>query len=295
MKHIQLIPAKFHLILFIFLGINSFVSAQTETNPNVLVYDVVYMKDGRVLKGEIIIFEEKDGDITFKDIYGRKYSIKREEYNYFVEDKRFLINKNDTLVIRPRKEKELEISLGFNAAYLNASEDFKADDYYLHAYTSTVHFTPICFKFGIGKYINRQNFIGLSADVALATEIKSYFNVGLKYVHQYDAYKRNVSFYIPVELLFNNLNMSSGYQVNDPAYTSESYSKTFEVTHSFQSLGLNLGQGVSFILNNKKSVSMELSLFKNYVISHGYEDLNRAGPKGDFNFNGMKFTFFYNI
>ncbi len=40
------------------------------------------MKDGRVLKGEILIFQETDGDITFKDLNGRKYSITREEYRY---------------------------------------------------------------------------------------------------------------------------------------------------------------------------------------------------------------------
>ena len=36
------------------------------TEENIYNYDLVYMKNNTILKGEIIIFEEADGDITFK-------------------------------------------------------------------------------------------------------------------------------------------------------------------------------------------------------------------------------------
>ena len=89
------------------------------------------MKDGRVLRGQILIFEEKDGDLTFQDIYGRKYSITREEYKYF-EENQFVKerkSKNDTIV-KVRKENQFEFSIGLTYGSYVPTTIFKSDDYY---------------------------------------------------------------------------------------------------------------------------------------------------------------------
>ena len=78
----QIFEVKKSMLAFAFSFIALSVFAQPNTTPPNTV-DIIYMKDGRILRGQILIFEEKDGDITFQDIYGRKYSITREEYNYF--------------------------------------------------------------------------------------------------------------------------------------------------------------------------------------------------------------------
>lgn len=287
-KLLSLLPA----LCLCFLT-QSFFAQENKPPEGVMVYDIIYMKDGRVLKGEILIFEEKDGDITFKDIWGKKYSITREEYNYFVEDKRYYVNKNDTINIRPRKEKEIEINLGFSANYMVVDQQFTPDTNYVHAYSTYNAFLPFCFKLGIGKYINRQNFIGLTADIPFSNGgMNSYMNIGARYFHQYDAYKRNLSFYIPVEFSFNTLSFSGNYQ----KYGTPDWDIQNETAnHKMTSIGFSLGQGVSYILNNKKSVSVELIFTKNYIQKVTIEDLTRPEPKSKFKSNNFKFALFYNI
>lgn len=272
---------------------SKFHAQENKAPEGVLVYDVVYLKDGRVLKGEILIFEEKDGDITFKDLYGKKYSITREEYTYFVEDKRYFINKNDTLTIRPRKEKEIEINLGFSFNYLVIDQQFTADTNYMFAYNTYNTFVPMCFKLGVGKFLNRQNYVGLSADIPFTSGgANSYFNLTGRYFHQYDAYKRNISFYIPVELGYSRFSFDGMYQ----KLTSTPWSPENETAnHIVSSATFSLGQGVSFILNNKKSVSVELIFIKNYIMSVNYEGLSMTPPTSKYKSNNFKLALFYNI
>lgn len=92
------------------------------------VYDVIYMKDGRVLYGEIINFEMKDGDITFKDRDGKMYSLTRKEYNYFIEDQTYKKKAKDT-IINPRKYNEYEFEVGIAAHYFAYNHSFVKDAY----------------------------------------------------------------------------------------------------------------------------------------------------------------------
>ena len=73
---------KFLFLVFLF---PLFTLGQVSKKP--VVYDVVHLKNGKVLFGEIIEFAQKDGDLTFKDQYNRMYSLSREMYDYFEEDK----------------------------------------------------------------------------------------------------------------------------------------------------------------------------------------------------------------
>ena len=79
------------------------ISSFAQTKPKqVVVYDIVHLKTGKVLYGEIIEFNQKDGDLTFRDNYNRNYSLSREMYDYFEENVTYNKRIRDTLV-RPRK------------------------------------------------------------------------------------------------------------------------------------------------------------------------------------------------
>ncbi len=300
MNHFK--PTSFTLILLLFISCYFSATTFAQENPeNVITYDLVYLKNGQVLKGEILVFEEKDGDITFKDSFGRKYSITREEYDYFVEDKRYFVNKKDTLSIKPRKTNEFEISLGFNLTVAMVNETIKEDNAFHGQNAGGFAYIPTCFQFGLGKYINRQNFIGLSGDFGLIGGVNNYFSFGLRYMYQYDSYKRNVSFYVPLELQFNNINYTSYY------YPKDSVSYDGGLTYyqltvdnissgvSINSINFNVGQGFSFMLNNKKSISLELKLFKSFILSNKFIDLEGNKPKSNYKINGIKLALFYNI
>jgi len=289
------------LLFFTIVCCLSSTSFAQENTENVISYDLVYLKNGKVLKGEILVFEEKDGDITFKDSSGRKYSITREEYDYFVEDKRYFVNKKDTLSIKPRKTTEFELSLGFNGTVAMLKETTKEGNTFLGKdLTGGYAYIPICFQFGVGKYINRQNFVGLSGDFGVLGGPQNYLNFGLRYMYQYDSYKRNVSFYVPVELQFSSIRFDNQYTQKDSVTFDGGvtyYPSTKDVLTdiSINSISFSAGQGFSFMLNNKKSISLELKLFKNFILSQKFIDLETNKPKSDFKINGIKLALFYNI
>ena len=287
------------LLTFTLFGILLSIDSQAQVpDPNIISYDMVYLKNGKVLKGEIIIFEEKDGDITFKDTMGRKYSITREEYNYFVEDVRTYVSLTDTLIINPRKENELELSLGFRTGLINVQDDFIADDYYLNT-TESQSFLPVNLKLGLGKYIDRENFIGLSVEVGLASEIKGVINAGLRYTHQYDAYRKNVAFYIPIEIQYSHMQFNNFYSVNDTIFNPSGIGwetpLDLEVVNTINALTISAGQGFSFIRSDKKSIGVELIIFKSFIMTYESNNSYPEKPKSEFLINGVKLSLLYNL
>lgn len=284
------------LLLFSFLFLGAIhASAQDDETET---YDVIYLKKGGMLKGEILVFEEKDGDITFRDTEGRTYSLSREEYNYFIEDKVFTPRrkKREDREVKPRKESEMEISLGFSTPFLNQSVNLEMTDYYLD-YPFSYFYIPLSFKAGLGKYLNRQNYIGVNAELGFAGETRQYIDIGVKYAYQYDAHKSNVAFYIPIEGAFNSTGITSRLTVNDTVFIDGGWTWPDDkyVDINYQSFRLGIGQGVSFILNNKKSIAMELSLFNHFILSEKFLELEGEAPVMNSRFNGLKFSFFYNL
>ena len=181
-----------------------------QPGPETQVYDIIYMKDGRQLKGEILVFDEEDGDITFRDTEGRVYSITRYQYDYFIEDRVFVVNAQDTVIINPRKVNEAEISLGLVAGYISLDQTVTESSGFL-ADTYSNAFIPVNFKLSVGRYFNRQHYVGFTADLALLGELKTYFNGGLRYLFQYPAYKSNIAFYFPVEVQYGILTANMNY------------------------------------------------------------------------------------
>ena len=153
------------LLVFLFLFVPFLSGAQVTKKP--VVYDVVHLKTGKILFGEILEFNQKDGDLTFRDQYNRMYSLSREMYDYFEEDKIYQKRvKNVDSLVRARKIDELDFHVGLHTLFAGTDPGFKPDDYYLSSNGNGMfYYTPICLSLGLGKYIHRQHYLGLSADL----------------------------------------------------------------------------------------------------------------------------------
>lgn len=121
-----MIRSLFLLFLVVFLQQGSIFAQSKPKKP--VIYDIVHLKTGKVLYGEIIEFDQKDGDLTFKDEYNRKYSLSRQMYDYFEEDVTFQKRMRDTLV-RPRKIDEFDFSIGISQFMAGTDNGFIPDDY----------------------------------------------------------------------------------------------------------------------------------------------------------------------
>ncbi len=221
-------------------------SLQTQAQNEVEAYDQVYMRDGRILKGQIIMFQDSDGDINFKDLDGRTYSITRKQYRFFREDVVY-IKGGDTLVVRQRKEEGFGGSVGF----------------YLGGYSSSLSGgnLPVSLHAAFGKYFSRQLYTGLAFDYGFVEgEISQFFNPKAFIKYQYDAYKKNISSYLIGELGYGYMQgeMAAPYYYNDNFNNLQQH--THVVTQEADYLTLTVGHGLGFILKNSNSISVDLVL-----------------------------------
>lgn len=286
---------KKSLLAFAFCLLAVSIFAQPNTTPPNTV-DIIHMKDGRVLRGQILIFEEKDGDITFQDIYGRKYSITREEYSYF-EENQFVKerkSKNDTIV-KVRKENQLEFSVGLTYGSYAPTITFKPDAYFLQNLNNSSYF-PISLQIGAGKYFNRKNFLGVNLNYALISGGSPTFNTNLRYQFQYDAYKRNTACYIPVEFGYHSLNYSTSFYVSDSIVLSQnSWTQQLNTNVKISSLNLGIGTGFNFMLKNTHSITLEFLIYKYFTMNQKFETLPQGNPNFNLDAVGAKLAVFVNI
>jgi len=268
------------------------VNAQEST---IITRDVVYMKDGRVLTGEILIFQESDGDITFKDEQGRKYSITREEYRYFVEDERVNVSGSDTLIINPRKTNEFEFSAGLSTFVTEVNGQVTPDLPQDLGSFSSPWYIPYNLRLGFGKYFDRTHFVGIRLDYALAG-IDTYLSPAIRYKYQFDGYKKNVAWYIMAELKYEFIqDQFMGVNADTSTIDGEIY---YNIDYAFQkmtSLGIGLSQGVAFILRDKRSISLEFSLFRNNILSSEYLYETELLKFSRWRSSGIGLSLMYNI
>ncbi len=305
------------LITFItVILLNTILHAQNDTIPKeqneiVEIYDVVAVykeiTDGRgrtrnyvsELKGEILNYDTSTGVLTFKDKEGRMYSFKSDEYKYFQYDKEFT-RKVKNFVLRPRKESEFEISTGFRASFINFNDNFSADDYYLSSGGGSTDL-PLSIFLGVGKYFGREHYLGINGEIALTSYGRGYLSTGLRYSFQYDANKGNVAFYLPVELNYFRSRYDQNLQVNDTLVEIQSggtvwqYPSNKNVEYSLSAVSVSLGQGFGFIINNKHSLAIELSLIKYFPFRANFSNLEQQVPNVRFSGNGFRLSFIYNI
>lgn len=256
------------LLVFLFLFVPFLSGAQVTKKP--VVYDVVHLKTGKILFGEILEFNQKDGDLTFRDQYNRMYSLSREMYDYFEEDKIYQKRvKNVDSLVRARKIDELDFHVGLHTLFAGTDPGFKPDDYYLSSNGNGMfYYTPICLSLGLGKYIHRQHYVGLSADLKALGGPAIFSQYNLNYRFQYDAMKNNVARYIPIILSYQNLADNETFQVADltmPPFPS-TMEKTFETNVS--SLNLGIGHGFSFIGKDLHYFNLEILIYKGLFAKH---------------------------
>jgi hypothetical protein len=251
----------------------------------VVVYDIVHLKTGKVLYGEIIEFNQKDGDLTFRDNYNRNYSLSREMYDYFEENVTYSKRIRDTLV-RPRKTDEFSFMLGLTQFAAGTDNGFVADDYYIRSSGNGYFYDlPICLTIGAGKYLSRQHFVGLKADMKLLSSLSQFYSIGANYQFQYDGMKSNVGKYIPIRVNYGVRSSQESVDVQAPTMPpiTNYLPENFDVTMS--SIGLEFGHGFSFIGNNKRSWNLEFCFFKNMVLSQTITTVALGGALPNFNFS----------
>jgi hypothetical protein len=250
---------KFLFLVFLF---PLFTLGQVSKKP--VVYDVVHLKNGKVLFGEIIEFAQKDGDLTFKDQYNRMYSLSREMYDYFEEDKVYQKRiKNVDSLVRPRKIDEFDFHVGLSMLMAGYDQGFIADANYVDNYSNGMYYElPTCLSLGAGKYFHRQHYLGLGLDLTAIGWPSSISQFSANYRFQYDAMNSNVARYIPISLGLQNMTSLEYFDVPDltmPPFPS-TIQKQFETNVS--SLNLGIGHGFSFIGKDLHYFNLEIMLYK---------------------------------
>lgn len=281
-------------LLFIFIILSNHLVAQTDSTQYIS-YDVVYLRSGGYLKGEILSFNENNGVLIFKGIDGKKYTFTTNDYSSYEEKVAFPVKK--AFVLKPRKETGLEFHLGFSASLQNMNSSIQADDYFIEQDLGIGGYA-MGIKGGVGNYLNRQNYIGASVEFGLNDYPKNFFSAGVRYFYQYDGYKRNVAFYLPIEAHFTSMKYDGNISTSDTNFVdgngSWTYPSTVAYTSQFSCISLSVGQGVSFIMNNKKSIGIELSFAKYFVLSSRITGLKQE-PNTSFSPNAIKLSLLYHI
>jgi hypothetical protein len=185
------------------MTLNSTYSLAQDTTTFV-VYDVIHLKDGRVLKGQILSYDSQLGGISFRDTEGRVFNFSREEYSHFMEKQQFPIkSKNKT--IRQRNEEKIEFSVGINIGYTYMREDLIDKSYYQSTQYGVAD-VPFSITAGVGRYFTRKHYFGAVADFGVIAN-PNFFNVGVKYKYEYDAGQSNVAMYIPIEVRYQSMQL----------------------------------------------------------------------------------------
>jgi len=292
--------------------INIVVYAQTDNVPKeqntiVEVYDVVAVykeytdsrgrtrKYSSELKGKIINHDQSTGFLTFQGKDGKMYSFTSSQYEYFKYDKEFTTKINQIKAINQRKEAGLGFHIGLSAGILRIWTGLQEDENYVGGTTGGGEL-PVCIKLGINKYVDKNNLVGLTAEYSLLGQGSSYFNAGARYQYLYNSAK-NATFYLPTELKFSHYTTSYQFQSNDTTYFEnyQTWPTDINADVELNALEINIGQGVSFALKNKRSLSLELMFLKQFILSQNLKVPNNLSPKTDFSLYGAKLSLFMNF
>lgn len=221
------------------------------------------------------------------------YSLKSEQYEYFQYDKEFATKKKKSKVKKPtnpRKDGGLEFSIGLTGSALNVTTGFELDTNFVEGLLSRFDET-VGLKIGASKYFNLNSSAGLTAEYSIINSEVRYFNLGARYQYLYNPTK-NAAFYFPPELKFSHYQSEHYYQVDEVGYTNERsyWPKEIDALVTINALELNLGQGVSFALANKRSVSLEFMLLNQFILSEKVEIPSDNRPITEYGVNGLKLS-----
>ncbi len=276
-------------IAFLMMYISSNIFAQDTTKYE--VYDVIYLTDGRVLKGHILSYDSQLGGISFRDIHGRVYNFSREEYKYFLEKQSFPVSNKKQKALRERKSDGIRFNLGLNFNYYycleKIGEDVLSQRKDAMGYAISVHGT-------IGKYFTRNHFIGATAEIGVLTSHPRFYNFGIRYNFEYDNKQTNLSKYIPVELKYQNMILeNTGISYSEQTSWGSSSGFYYPKTE-FSSILLSVGHGFGFIFKQGGSFNIELAYQRHITLNQKFYDLRPEDAEGynpKFQINGFRLGF----
>lgn len=289
------------LFLLIF-SLNSFAQEESENpetkeDPEYVIYDVIYLEGGRVLKGEIMSFDEASGTIVFKDEEERTYSIGKDEYKYFKENQSFSLTKKKDRILRERKNGDFSFQVGLGLGMFVSRKYLENNDYLINNGVYDDYDYPLTLKAAGGMFLNEKNFIGLTAEYAAIAYSDIFWSGGVRYLYYYDAQKSNLGLYLPVELQLTTLSASiNNVGVDDTIYNSNgssSWPAYIDIPFDLQSITLSLGQGFSAILANKKYLSLEFAFLTQFGLKEEYDSEVLLVPDKRFNGYGLKGTLLF--
>ena len=285
--------AKFICILT-FLCFTQVLSAQT-TEVNTI--DYLYLKNGAILKGDILSFDEEGGGIVFKDKSNRTYSLSRKEYDYFIED-RVVQSFDKEKHVFPAKDSGFQPLIGFSSSFINYVHHFIPDVNFINAVNSFGD-TPICYRLGLMYFKNRFHSVGFTLQIAQFMENLSYFDAGLRYEHQFFKNNSNLSITLPIEVKIGKTSFNTVFSFNDTLFQNGNSTYPVDYTYGVEltSLNTSLGVGMSKRLKNDKKILFSLNLLKNTILSDQYDFIqshdNQAvvdqKPSSRFNPSGVSF------
>lgn len=278
---------KFKILIFaLFLVITSNIFAQDSTRYE--LYDVIYLNDGRILKGQILAYDSQLGGISFKDTFGRVYNFSRQDYKYFLENQNFPIKTKKKKELRERKSKGIGFTLGLNTNYLYGLEQVEKDN--LNSRKDTRGYA-IGVSGTIGTYFTRNHFLGANAEVGVLTSNPRFYNFGVRYNYEYDSKRTNTAMYIPIELKYQNMILeNSGIpytEITPNSYIEGYYYPKTEIS----SILFSVGHGFGFILKNGGSFNIELAYQRHLTLSQKFYDLkpqDAVGYDPKFQVNGFR-------
>ena len=283
---------KLNLIVFSILFLSICATGFSQNHPDIRTRDVIYLKDGRVLKGEIVKIDESDGKIIFASKNGKTIEIKRIEYEYYIEDERLNVKFSDTLVINTRKTNDFEFSFGLSTSVFEMN-GVAGSDYDVSLGTSP-WYIPYNIRIAGGRYFGHKHYVGLRLDYALGG-VDEYISPALKYKFQFDGYRNNRVWYATLEAkyeYFKDEFMSIAEYIDYDGNLK--YSQRYR-QQAFNTLGVVLGPGYAYTFNNKKSICVEATIFKNYRLSNAFEDSEAGILLNSWNSTGIGLAVAFNM
>lgn len=273
---------RYFLILVLSFSCFAGGFAQGEV-ASVVTYDVIYLTEGGILKGEIKALDEQTGGISFVDVNGKHYFLVAGDYEYFIEDKVFDVKNKGPKVIHPRKSGEIVKSIGFVAYDLERNHEFNADQTY---YNAPYGYPDIGMgvELSVGKVEEDESYLGGFMGFSLITGSDINLSAGVEYQYAFSKPETNRGGYVPIQVYYNLNQFDMQYETIDMSlmWTSENV----QITH--QSLGLSIGYGMRFFRADMKSIVAEFQMFRHMKLSQTFEHALDVDPNSDFDLFGGK-------
>lgn len=288
---------KFQTLCILFFLLFSTRSHSQIDSSQFNIYDIIHLKTGVIMKGEILSLDSNSGVIVFKDLFGRKYTFGREEYQFFEENVVIPIKKKKTQKIYERKDNAIGFNAGLSLDMINLnSQSFQADNYFLNQ-RAFLGLTSN-FMISVGTYFDQQHYLGGSASMNINTNEFKTIQFGARYLYHYKAENKNTAFYLPVGLQYQHISTSIPFDVNDTMQVNGGwiYPKEVSIPTNLSSVQLSFGQGVTWYLDNLKAISLEINLAKSLYLSHKIDPvLNHGTPTISFSTLTFGLGLWYNF